>query len=131
MHGRDSLERRKEGEPGKQREVAVLLTDWLCLEVGRQADLSHALAVDRRQSHRVGRFRFQASDSDHALHVCCCRSKGGKAKIGSGFKSAIIARFLARTFATLTPCNRALFWTQPHTKSAKRKVRATTSLSPS
>lgn len=80
MHGRSSLERCKEREPEKERKDSVLLTNWLCLEVGWQADLTHALAIDSRQPHRVGCFRFQASDSNHALHICFCRNKKRKSK---------------------------------------------------
>lgn len=86
MHDRDSLERCKEREPEKQREVSVLLTNWLRLEVGWQADLTHTLAIHCRQSHRVGCLRLQATDCDRALHICCYRNKRGKAKKGSGLR---------------------------------------------
>lgn len=102
MHGSDSLERCKEREPEKQRNVSILLTNWLRLEVGWQANLTHTLAVDRRQPHRVGCFRFQASDCDHALHVCCGGNKGGKAKKGSGFKPTISATLLLYTLVAPT-----------------------------
>lgn len=92
----------KDARKEKQRNGSVLLTNWLRLEVGWHADLPHALAVDRRQPHRVGCFRFQASDGDHALHVCCRGNNRGKAKKGSGFKSIINATLVLSTFATPT-----------------------------
>lgn len=73
----------------KSRErFSVLLTNWLCLEVGWQTNLTHTLAIDCRQSHWVGCLRFQATDSDCALHICCCRNEREKAKKHSSSESS-------------------------------------------
>lgn len=54
-------------------EGRALLTNWLRLEVGEEADLPSAFAVDGRQSDGVHGLWLQADDCEDAFGVGCSR----------------------------------------------------------
>lgn len=69
--------------------VLLVLTDWLCLELGGRADLTQALAIQGCQPHSVCGLGLQAHNGDDALHVGCCENTR---RITRGLESLLVKR---------------------------------------